>query len=154
MAEEEIKQIAKNKKAFHNYTVEDTLECGIELCGTEVKAIKQGRLSFTDTYARIRNNEIWVYNLHISPYPMGTHEQHEPLRVKKLLAHKHEIKRLKRKVDEKGFTLVPLRFYIKYGLIKAELGLCKGRKVYDKKEAIKRRDIKRDMNREMKERFK
>lgn len=144
-----IKILAKNKKAFFNYTVEDKFEFGIALQGTEVKSIKDGRFSFSDAYVRISDNELWLIDFHISAYPFGNIENHEPLRERKLLAHKHEIKRLKRKIDERGYTLIPLRFYLKKGLVKVEVGLCRGKKKQDKRESIKQRDLKREADREL-----
>ncbi len=145
--------IARNKKAFFNFTVEETLEVGIELQGTEVKSIKANRVSFTDSYARIRNDELWLFGLHIAEYTHGNLNNHEPDRTRKLLAHKSEIKRLRRKIDERGYTMVPLRIYVVHGLIKVEVGLCKGKKVHDKREAIKKRDQKRDEARELRNQY-
>ncbi|MEW5816745.1 MAG: SsrA-binding protein SmpB [Spirochaetota bacterium] len=149
MAEPEIKILGKNKKAFFNYSVEESMECGIELKGTEVKSIKSGKFSFTDSYAKIKNDEVWLVQFHISPYPFGNIFNHEPDRERKLLVHKHEIKRLKRKVEERGFTLVPLQLYLKKGLVKVELGVCRGKKIYDKRDDIKQRDLKRETDREL-----
>jgi SsrA-binding protein len=146
----EIKVLARNKKAFFNYTVEETLECGVVLIGTEVKSIKDGKFAFADSYCRIRSNRLELYGFHVSEYKQGNIFNHEPVRVRTLLAHKDEIKRFKRKVDEKGFTLVPLRVYLKRGLVKVEIGLCRGKKVFDKRETIRARDQKRDEAREMK----
>jgi SsrA-binding protein len=145
--------IARNKRAFFNFTVEETLEVGIELQGTEVKSIKANRVSFTDAYARIRDGELWLFGLHIAEYTHGNLNNHEPDRTRKLLAHKSEIKRLRRKVDERGYTMVPLRIYVVHGLIKIELGLCKGKKTHDKREAIKKRDQKRDEARELRNQY-
>lgn len=146
---EGVAVLAKNKRAFFNFEVIDTLECGIELCGTEVKSMRANRFSFADAYARIKNNEIWLEGLHIAEYTHGNLNNHEPTRPRRLLAHKQEIKRFKRNTQEKGYTLVPLKFYMKQGLIKLELGLCKGKRVHDKREAIKKRDQKRDEQREL-----
>ncbi len=148
-----VKVIALNRKARFNYTVIDTLECGIELKGTEVKSIREGKFSFSDSYAKVEDGELWLYGLHISPYPFGNRFNHDPDRRRKLLAHKQEIKRLSRKVDEKGLTLVPLKFYLKHGLVKLELGLCKGKRVYDKREEIKKRDLKREAEREFRSKY-
>ncbi len=145
--------IAKNKKAYFNFEVEESFEAGIELKGTEVKSIKLGKISFTDAYARIINGELILKGLHISPYTHGNIHNHEPDRDRRILAHKREIKRLKRKVDEKGLTLVPLKFYLKRGIVKVEMGVCKGKKVYDKRESIKNRDLKRETDRELKDRY-
>ena len=146
---EGVAVLAKNKRAFFNFEVIDTLECGIELCGTEVKSMRANRFSFADAYARIKNNEIWLEGLHIAEYTHGNLNNHEPTRPRRLLAHKQEIKRFKRNTQEKGYTLVPLKFYMKQGLIKLELGLCKGKRVHDKRETIKKRDQKRDEQREL-----
>ncbi len=153
MVAEGIKVLGNNKKAYYDYHVDDTLECGISLQGTEVKSIKDNRFSFSDSYARIRDDELWLIGLHISVYPFGNIFNHEPDRDRKLLVHRQEIKRLRRRVDEKGFTLIPLKFYLKRGLVKLELGICKGKKTYDKREAIKARDQKRDAEREFRDRF-
>lgn len=150
---EGTKLLAKNRKAYFNYSVEDSLECGIELQGTEVKSMKEGKFSFSDAYVRIKDGELWLQDFHISPYAQGNILNHEPLRERRLLAHKQEIKRLKRKTDEKGYTLVPLTFYLKRGRIKVEIGLCRGKQLHDKRESIKQRDLKREYEREIKDRF-
>ncbi|MBS7241467.1 SsrA-binding protein SmpB [Treponema sp.] len=150
--EEAVKIIATNRKARFNYTVTDTFECGIVLEGTEVKSVKGGNISFVDSFALIENGEVWVQNLHISEYAFSSVFNHDPDRKKKLLLHREEIKRLQRKVDEKGFTLVPLDFYLKHGLVKVKLGLCKGKKEFDKRADIKDRDIKREIAREFRNR--
>jgi SsrA-binding protein len=143
--------LAVNKRAKFNYTITDTLECGIELKGTEVKSVKLGKFSFSDCYAKIDNHELWLIGLHITPYAFGNRFNHDPDRPRKLLVHKQEIKRLKRKVQEKGLTLIPLRFYLKRSIVKLELGVCKGKKLVDKREEIKRQDIKRDLEREFRD---
>ncbi|MDO4506924.1 MAG: SsrA-binding protein SmpB [Spirochaetales bacterium] len=150
--EEAVKIIATNRKARFNYTVTDTYECGIVLEGTEVKSVKAGNISFVDSFALIENGEVWVQNLHISEYAFSSVFNHDPDRKKKLLLHREEIKRLQRKVDEKGFTLVPLDFYLKHGLVKVKLGLCKGKKEFDKRADIKDRDVKREIAREFRNR--
>ena len=141
--------LLRNKKATHYYTIQDRLECGIELRGTEVKSMKAGKFSFTDSYAKIENNELWLIGLNVSLYDHGNINNHDPDRNRKLLAHKDEIKRLKRKVDTKGLTLVPLRFYLKHGIVKLELGICKGKKEFDRRDDIKRKDQKRDAERDL-----
>ncbi|MCI5829360.1 MAG: SsrA-binding protein SmpB [Treponema sp.] len=151
--EEAVKIIATNRKARFNYTVTDTFECGIALEGTEVKSVKAGNISFADSFALIENGEVWVQNLHISEYAYSSVFNHDPDRKKKLLLHREEIKRLQRKVDEKGFTLVPLDFYLKHGLVKVKLGLCKGKKEFDKRADIKDRDVKRELAREFRNRL-
>ena len=147
------KLIAKNRRAFHEYEVEEKIECGIVLEGTEVKSLRDGKLSFSDSYGRIRNNELWLIGMHIAEYKQGNINNHEPLRDRKLLVHRDELKRLKRKVDERGYTLIPLSLYLKGDIVKAELGLCKGKKLYDKREDLKRKAQKRDAEREMRGRF-
>ena len=124
------------------------MECGIVLEGTEVKSVKAGTISFNDSFALIENNEVWVQNFHINEYSYSSVFNHDPDRKKKLLLHKEEIKRLKRKVDEKGYTLIPLEFYLKEGRVKVQLGLCKGKKQFDKRNDIKERDVNRDIARE------
>lgn len=150
---EGTKLIAQNKKARFNYSIEDTYECGIELQGTEVKSFKNGNISFPDAFAEIIKNEVWVKNLHISEYSFSSIFNHNPDRPKKLLLHKEEIKRLDRKVQEKGFTLIPLDFYLKNGRVKVKLGVCKGKKQFDKRADIKERDVKRDMQREFRKKL-
>lgn len=145
---EGIKIIAQNKKAHFNYTIEESIECGLELQGTEVKSVKAGSVSFADSFAEIKNGEVWVHNFHISEYAYSSIFNHNPDRLKKLLLHKDEIKRLTRKVEEKGYTLIPLNFYLKKGRVKMLLGVCKGKKTYDKRADIKERDLKRDIQRE------
>lgn len=146
----DYKKIAENKKARFNYTIEDSIECGIVLEGTEVKSIKSGNISFLDSFAEIIKDEVWLKGFHISEYSYSSIFNHNPDRAKKLLLHKDEIKRLKRKVEEKGFTLIPLDFYLKAGRLKVNLGLCKGKKLYDKRATIKEKDINRDIQRNIK----
>jgi SsrA-binding protein len=148
---EETKSLGTNRKALFNYEVVETLECGIELRGTEVKSIRSGKFSFTDSYARIKDGELWLQALHISPYAFGNMNNHEPERERRLLVHKDEIKRLRRRVEERGFTLIPLKFYLKRGLVKVQVGVCRGKKLHDKREAIKRKDQKREEAREFRE---
>jgi SsrA-binding protein len=147
-----IKLVAENRKARFNYTIDESLECGVELVGTEVKSVREGRISFQDAFVHIKNNELIMQGFHISVYKQGSLFNHNPDRDRKLLAHKEEIKKLKRKVDEKGFTLVPLKIYFSKGKVKIELGICKGKKMYDKSDAIKERDMNIDARREMRER--
>ena len=142
------KKIAENRKARYDYFVEDSIECGIVLEGTEVKCVKGGNLSFPDAFAEIIKGEVWVKGLHIAEYSYSGVFNHNPDRAKKLLLRKDQIKRLERKVDEKGYTLIPLDFYLKNGLVKVTLGVCKGKKAYDKRESIKARDNDRLMARE------
>lgn len=151
-ADSPVKLLAKNRKARFNYTVDDSLECGIVLEGSEVKSFRAGNISFPDAFAEIRNGEVWLMGLHITPYIYSSVFNHDPDRPKKLLLKRDEIKRLARKVDEKGFTLVPLEFYLKHGIIKVELGICRGKKVFDKRADIRDRDVKRDLQREFRSR--
>ena len=144
------KIIAENRKARHDYTIEDEYEAGLVLLGTEVKSLRQGRVNLKDSYARIKDGEVYVYQIHIGPYPFAYYGNHDPLRPRKLLLHKREIKRLYGKVNEKGHTLVPLRIYFKDGKVKLTLALAKGKRQYDKREAIKRRDEQRELERERK----
>ena len=148
---EERKLIATNKKARFNYSVEESIECGVVLEGTEVKSVKAGSISFPDAFAEIINNEVWIRGLHISEYSYSSVFNHNPDRPKKLLLHKDEIKRLIRKTEEKGFTLIPLDFYLKNGRLKINLGLCKGKKLFDKRADIKDRDVQRDLQREFRQ---
>ena len=144
MADEHVKLLLLNKKARFNFFIDETLECGIELQGTEVKSLRENRFSFGDSYARIKDGQLYLIGFHISPYPFGNLHNHEPERERKLLVHKEEIKKLRKKVEEKGFTLVPIKVYLKNGLIKVELGICRGKKLYDKRETIKQRDLERE----------
>ncbi len=144
---EDRKIIAENRQARFNYFIEEKIECGIALEGTEVKSVKNGAISFPDAFAEIINGEVYVKNLHISEYSYSSVFNHNPERPKKLLLHRAEIKRLERKTEEKGYTLVPLDFYLKNGRVKTTLGLCKGKKLFDKREAIKERDVDRQIQR-------
>lgn len=140
--------IAQNRKARFNYSIDDSIECGIVLEGTEVKSFKAGNVSFPDAFAEIRNGEVFIMGLHITPYVYSSIFNHDPDRPKKLLLHRDEIKKLIRKVEEKGFTLIPLDFYLKNGRVKVNLGICKGKKLFDKRSDIRDRDLKRDLQRE------
>lgn len=147
------KLIAENRKARHNYFIDDTYEAGLVLRGTEVKALRGGRANLKDSYARIKNGEVWVHQMHISPYPYAYYNNHDPLRPRKLLLHKSEIKKLFGKVNEMGQSLIPLKLYFKDGKVKLLLGLARGKKKYDKRESIRRRDEQRDQQRAMRERW-
>jgi SsrA-binding protein len=147
MAPKPHKLIAANKKARHDFFIEDEIEAGMVLLGTEVKALRSGQCNLKDSYARIKNGEVYVHQMHISPYKFAYYNNHEPLRVRKLLLHKSEIKRLTRKMNEKGFSLIPLKVYFKEGKVKLSVGLARGKKLYDKRETIKQRDAKRDLDR-------
>jgi len=143
----QIKIVAENRKARRDYFIVDQFEAGMVLMGTEVKSLRQGRANLKDAYARIKDGEVFVYQLHIAPYPFAYYDNHDPLRPRKLLLHKNEIKRLYGKINEKGHTLVPLRIYFKNGKVKILLALAKGKRKYDKREAIRRRDEQREMDR-------
>lgn len=148
---ENIKIIAQNKKAHHDYFIEETYECGIELVGTEVKSMRQGGVNLKDSYANVKNGEVFVHNMHVSPYEKGNIFNRDPLRVRKLLMHKQEIRKLIGKTKETGYSLVPLKIYLKGPRIKVELALVKGKKLYDKRQAIAERDSKRNIDRKIKE---
>jgi SsrA-binding protein len=141
------KLICQNKKAWHNYFIEDKYEAGISLLGTEVKSLREGRANLGDSYGKIKDGEIFLVDAHISPYTHGNRFNSDPLRTRKLLLHKKEIRRLIGKIQEKGFTLIPLRLYFSNGKAKVELGLAKGKKLFDKRETIKRKTMERDMER-------
>jgi len=143
-----IKTLAVNKKARFDYSIIESFECGIALMGTEVKSMKEGRFSFANSYATVENDELWLIDFHITPYAFGNRANHEPLRRRKLLVHRKEIKRLKRATDEKGLTLVPLKFHLKRGMVKCELGIARGKKLFDKRDDIRKRDQKRELERE------
>src|SRR5690242_12857964 len=145
---EGVKILGVNKKARYNYAIDETFECGLVLVGTEVKSIKDGRFSFADSYAQVDKDELWLIAFHVTPYAYGNRVNHDPLRRRKLLVHKKEIKRLRRLVDEKGLTLVPLRFYLKRGIVKCELGIAKGKKLFDKRDDIRKRDQRRELERD------
>ena len=140
----------KNKKANFDYFIEDTYEAGIVLKGTEIKAIRKGSCNLKDTYARVKNNEIYVINMFIAPYEQGNRFNHDERRERKLLLHKNQIRRLKNKVEQDGYTLIPLKVYFTRGKAKVELGVCRGKKNYDKRETIKERDLKREMSKKTK----
>ncbi len=152
MESDHIKIIASNKKARHDYDISGEIEAGIVLVGTEVKSIRQGKINLKDSYAEIKNGEVFLRQMHITPYQNAYYDNHEPLRSRKLLLHNREIKKLIGKVAERGFTIVPLKVYFKNGKIKVQIGLAKGKKLYDKRESIKKRDIQRDMDRDDKHR--
>ncbi len=148
--QEQEKNIAVNRKARHEYAVQQTFETGIVLVGTEVKALREGKANLVDSYALIKNNEVWLLSLHISEYKQGNINNHIPTRDRKLLMNRSEIRKLIGKTKEKGLTLIPLRLYFKNGRVKVELALAKGKKVYDKREDIAKRDFQRDQERRIK----
>ena len=151
-AKEHTKTIASNKKAFHDYFVEESLEAGIELAGTEVKSLRQGAVNLKDAWCSIEEGEILVNGMHISPYDKGNIFNREPLRPRRLLLHKREILRLFGLMKQQGYTLIPLSMYFKGSLVKVQVGLCRGKKLYDKREDAARRDMKREADRALKER--
>ena len=144
------KLIANNKKAYHDYFIEETYEAGVALHGTEVKSLRMGKCSIKESFIRIENGEVFVYGMHVSPYEKGNIFNKDPLRVKKLLLHKYEINKLGGQVAEKGYTLVPLQVYFKEGRVKVEIGMARGKKLYDKREDIAKKDARREMEREFK----
>lgn len=147
------KVLTQNRKARYQYFIEETFETGIVLQGTEVKSIRLGRVNLKDSYARVENGELFLYEMHISPYVHGSSFNHDPLRTRKLLMHRREINRLTGYVQEKGYTLVPLSLYLKNGKVKVELALAKGKKTFDKRRAIAERDAQREMERNLKDKY-
>ena len=143
--------IARNKKAFHDYFIEEKLEAGIELHGTEVKSIKNGKVSIKESFIRVIKNEVFIMNMHVSNYEFGNINNLPETRVRKLLLHRKEIEKLMGKIAEKGYTLIPLNIYTKNRLVKVEMGLAKGKKLYDKREDLKRKDQKRDIEKSIKD---
>ena len=150
MAKTEKKLIANNKKAYHDFFLEERYEAGIELHGTEVKSMRMGKCSIKESFIRIENGEVFIYGMHISPYEKGNIFNKDPLRVRKLLLHKLEIRRLMSKIKEKGYTLVPLQVYFKGSLVKVEIGLARGKKLYDKRADIAKKDQRREAERDFK----
>ena len=153
MPELAVKQISKNRKAYHDYFVEESFEAGIELFGTEVKSIRQGTLNLKDSYCSFKDGEIFVRGMHIRPYEKGNIFNKDPLRVRKLLLHKREILKLSQATKQEGLTVIPLSDYLKGQRVKVQIGLCKGKKLYDKREDASRRDAKREIDRAMKEKL-
>lgn len=154
MPSEGIKVVSENRKAFHDYFIEDRVEAGIILTGTEIKSIRNGKANLKDSYARLDNGEIWVHQMHISPYEQGNRFNHDPLRPRKLLLHRSEINKLVGKIQLQGLTLIPIKIYLKKGLAKVELGVAQGKKNYDKRQALAEREGKRDIERALKDRNK
>ena len=150
MAKETQKLVANNKKAYHDYFIDETFEAGLVLHGTEVKSMRMGKCSIKESFIRIENGEVFVYGMHVSPYEKGNIFNKDPLRVKKLLMHKYEINKLLGKIKEKGYTLVPLQVYFKDGRAKVEIGLARGKKLYDKRDAIAKKDQRREAEKEFK----
>lgn len=149
-----VKVIAENRKAFHDYFIEDRIEAGIILTGTEIKSIRNGRINLKDSYARIDNGEVWVYQMHISPYEQGNRFNHDPLRPRKLLLHRSEINKLVGKIQQQGLTLIPIKIYLKKGMAKVELAVGQGKKNYDKRQALAEKEGKRDIERALRDRNK
>ena len=152
MQKEAMKLVANNKKAYHDYFIDEKYEAGVSLHGTEVKSLRMGKCSIKEAFVRIENGEVFVYGMHVSPYEKGNIFNKDPLRVKKLLLHKAEINKLLGKIKEKGFTLVPLKIYFKHGRAKLELALASGKHNYDKREDLKKKADKREMERALKDR--
>lgn len=146
------KVLAQNKKASHDYFIEETIEAGIVLQGTEIKSIRNGKVQLKDSFVRIRNNEAWISNMHISPYEQGNRFNHDPLRSRKLLLHKKQISSLIGETKREGYTIVPLKMYVKNGYAKVLIGIGKGKKDYDKRDVLKKKEAKRDIERAFKER--
>jgi len=150
-SEGEVKQVATNRKALHDYEVVDTFEAGIALTGTEIKSVRAARVNLRDGFVQIRQGEAWLLNVHISPYDFGNRENHEPRRERKLLLHRREIRKLQSKVSERGWTIVPLRMYLKDGRAKIEIALVRGKRLYDKRDAVAERDMDRELQRAVKD---
>ncbi|MEK3798487.1 SsrA-binding protein SmpB [Peribacillus sp. FSL H8-0477] len=148
------KQLAQNKKAFHDFAIEETYEAGIVLVGTEIKAIRAGKVNLKDSFARIENGELQLHNMHISPYDQGNQFNHDPLRTRKLLLHRKEINKLIGDTKEPGYTILPLKMYLKNGFAKVLIGLGKGKKQYDKRDDLKKKEAKRDIERAFRDRQK
>jgi SsrA-binding protein len=149
--EDGIRLVAANRKALHDYIIEDTYEAGIALTGTEIKSVRASRVNLRDGYVQLRNSEAWLLNVHISPYDFGNRENHEPKRDRRLLLHRREIRKLQSKVAERGWTIVPLRMYLKEGLAKVEIALARGKRLYDKRDAVAERDLNRELRRALKD---
>jgi SsrA-binding protein len=147
MTQQQIKVIANNRKARHDYHIEDSLEAGLVLTGSEIKSIRAGQVNLRDSYGTVRDEELWLVNAHIAPYKQATHTNHEPKRERKLLLHRREINRLIGKLQEKGLTLVPLKLYLKNGRAKVEMGLARGKRQYDKRQSLRERDDRRQIDR-------
>jgi SsrA-binding protein len=150
LTSEHKKILTENRKARHDYFIDDEYEAGMVLVGTEVKSLRIGRVNLKDSYAKIKNGEVFVHQMHIGQYPFAHYDNHDPLRPRKLLLHNHEIKKLIGKVQEKGYSLIPVRVYFKNGKVKMSLALARGKRKYDKRESIRNRDEKRDMERSIK----
>lgn len=153
MGNKDVKVVARNRRARHEYFIEDTIEAGIVLKGTEVKSVRNGRCNIRDGYGVIEGGEVYLYNMHISPYEQGNIQNVDPLRKRKLLLNRSEINRLTGLITQKGYTFIPISVYIKNGLVKVEMAVAKGKKLYDKREAMAKRDAERKIQRQLKERY-
>jgi SsrA-binding protein len=151
LTSEHKKILSENRKARHDYFIDDEYEAGVVLLGTEVKSLRLGRINLKDSYAKIKNGEVFVHQMHIGQYPFAHYGNHDPLRPRKLLLHNHEIRKLIGKVQEKGYSLIPVKVYFKNGKVKMSLALARGKRKYDKRESIRKRDEKRDMDRSLKD---
>ncbi|MDR3585337.1 MAG: SsrA-binding protein SmpB [Desulfosporosinus sp.] len=154
MPNEGIKIVSENRKAFHDYFIQDRVEAGIILTGTEIKSIRNGKVNLKDSYARLNDGEVWVYQMHISPYEQGNRYNHDPLRPRKLLLHRAEINKLVGKIQLQGLTLIPIKIYLKQGMAKVELAVGQGKKNYDKRQVLAEREGKRDIERALRDRNK
>ena len=150
---EQTQTISVNRQAYHDYFVDETIEAGLALTGTEVKSIRAGHVNLRGAYARVKQGEVWIEGMHIAVYEQGTYMNHDPMRPRKLLLHRREIDRLVGKTQTKGLTLIPLRLYFSHNRVKVEIGLCRGKKLYEKREAIQKRESEREMARAMKQRY-
>ncbi len=150
MGKETVKLIANNKKAYHDYFIDETYEAGISLAGTEVKSVRMGKCSVKEAFIKVEKGEVYVYGMHISPYEKGNIFNKDPLRVRKLLLHRSEINKIGGKIAEKGYTMVPLKVYLKGSLVKVEIGLARGKKLYDKRQDIAKKDQRREAEKEFK----
>ena len=150
MSKESVKLVANNKKAYHDYFIEDKYEAGIELFGTEVKSIRMGKCSIKESFIRIEKGQVYIYGMHISPYEKGNIFNKDPLRIRKLLLHRSEINKMEAKLKEKGLTLVPIKVYFKDSLVKVEIGMARGKKLYDKRQDIAKKDQRREAERDFK----
>ena len=150
---EQTHTISVNRQAYHDYFVDETIEAGLALTGTEVKSIRAGHVNLRGAYARVKQGEVWIEGMHIAVYEQGTYMNHDPMRPRKLLLHRREIDRLVGKTQTKGLTLIPLRLYFSHNRVKVEIGLCRGKKLYDKREAIQKRESERELARALKQRF-
>ena len=151
MAKESMKLVANNKKAYHDYFIDEVLECGIVLSGTEIKSVRDGKVNLKESYAQIKNGEAWICGMHISPYEQGNIFNKDPMRVRRLLMHKREIMRLYGLIKQEGYSIIPISLYFKGSRVKMQIGLCKGKKLYDKRDSLAKKEAARDIDRAMKQ---